>query len=652
LSEVTTPPKKKRAPRRKKVEAESVPPAPEIQVEEAPPNPEDVKIIHGVEVRRDPKTKKFILPKDKLIILYEQIWPINAPMWAVELGCYIRHKRKPTGFPRRHHFIEATKYIWPDTKSEKTVVWHPWMEDMLDACLENKYVALAGSASCGKSFFIAIWLIINWMADPTKNLSIATSTTIRDSKKRVWGCVQKLFPGVKRILGPMVKLVDSPTPAITVYENGVKLDKAGVFLIPAEAKKSEETTGKMRGMKAEISTFLGADELTELSPAVVSTAMSNLVNVTHPYGEFHMVAAANPHTYYDPFALVSKPKAGWDSITVEDTAWETEIGGVCLHFDALKNPNFLARENVWPIQRWEEVESAVERLSGKPEFWRDYRAFWCPETLENFVVSGAEIVSNKGDQKVVWGSTAKTKLAGFDPSFVNGGDRAVLRVASYGLSADGIITVSFDESHHLTEDPNDKLTPRNVQIAKKLAKIIRELGIQTMNLGVDATGGGTPFCDLLATIIGRNDFLRVQFGGKATQRPVSPLDETPSDQKYANRVTELWFYLSDLLRANQLRGIDDALAKEFTTRKYDTKRDAGSRVIVEPKAMMKARLGFSPDEADAACIALEVARERLGLSSETGSGKGGGAKLVTPFRDRVARIRKAGSLRFRLNYTA
>jgi len=607
--------------------------------------------LHGVKVRRG-ADGKLILPPGKLVEMYGRVWPVNAPMWAVELACYIQYPRNPTTLTPRDHFINATKQIWPDSGANKTVVWHPWMEDMLDACLEHKYVALAGSASCGKSFFIAIWLITNWMADPYNNLSIATSTTIRDSKKRVWGAVQKLYPGVRRIFGNIVKLVDSPTPAISVYKDGVKLDNAGVFLIPAEAKKSEETTGKMRGMKATISTFLGADELTELSPAVVTTALSNLVNVTHPLGKFHMVSAANPNTYYDPFAMVSKPVGGWGSINVDDTRWETEIGGVCLHFDALKNPNYLARENTWPIQRWEEVESAVERLSGRPEFWRDYRAFWCPETLESFVLSGAEIVANQGDKAPLWGSTPLVRMAGFDPAFVSGGDRAVLRIIDIGLSADGVKTVAFTASIHLSEDPGDKTTPRNVQIARKLAAVIRKEGVISANLAVDATGGGTPFCDLLATVLGRNDFLRVQFGGKATTRPVSPLDETPSDQRYANRVTELWFYFSDLLRAGQLRGVDDTLAKELTARKYDTKRDSGSRVIIESKQLMKSRVGYSPDEADAACIALEAARERGGLSSATGSGAGGAGQVVRPFRNQLKKLRQAVSNRYRLNYSA
>lgn len=549
--------------------------------------------------------------------------PFNAqlPVWAPELYIFSRYDQivaRGMGgglLPKHEHFINAARLFWPNSKScSAPFIWHPWAEDMLVACCYNKYVAFAGSASCGKSRFLAVWLLGNYISWPTETLCLATSTTIRDSKKRIWGAIQAHYAPVKAIM-PYAKMVDSPTPAIYHLQDGQRLDTAGVHLIPAEAKKTNEVTGKMRGMKANSPTgngrvFLAADELTELSPAVVTTALSNLVN--NP--TFHLAGAANPSTFYDAFALIAEPKTGWSSISVDDERWETKVGGVCLHFDALKNPNYIARENIWPVQEWEKVDEAVKTMSNKPEFWRDFRAFWCPEGVDNYVFTGQDIINSRSDQKAVW-EGPKKRVAGFDPSFTSGGDRGMLTIGWVGVTIDRILTVEFDKCFHLSEDPNDKSTGRSFQIAEQIQQKLEEFHVPIHHLGVDSTGGGSPFCDVLSNVLGSNDFLRVSFNGKASDLPVSSYDSTPSHQKYANRVTEIWFYGSELMRAGQLRGIPSELAQEMTTRTYDTRRDAGTRMFIEPKPLMKARLGYSPDLADSYFVMLQVARERLGFTS-------------------------------------
>lgn len=565
------------------------------------------------------------------------------PKWAIELYCYGRYpllKDKGTLLQRHEHFIRAAEIFWPNRKSsESQFIWHPWAEDMLHACCYNNRVAFAGSASSGKSAFMAVWLLANFMSHPKTTLGLATSTTIRDSKKRIWGAIQRYYTPVKGIM-PYAKLVDSPTPSIYYIENGARIDTAGIYLIPAEAKKSDEVTGKMRGMKAD-RVFLAADELTDLSPAVVTTALSNLSN--NP--TFHFCGAANPNTYYDAFALIAEPKAGWSSISVDDSEWKTKIGGTCIHFDALKNPNFLAKENLWPIQPWEKIRDALENFGNKPEFWRDFRAFWCPEGMENFIYSGPEIVNSKADQKAVW-LGVKKRVAGFDPSFVTGGDRGMLSLGWVGQTSDGIETIEFEKAIHLAEDPANKTEARAIQIANQIKEKLREYGIPAYNLGVDSTGGGMPFCDVLASVLGTNDFLRVNFGGKASQNPVSAYDPTPSDQKYCNRVTEIWFYGTELMRAGQLRGVTRELAVEMTSRKYETKRDQGTRLLAEPKTLMKARLGVSPDLADSVFIMLQVARERMGMQSVEGQTKSQRFGNQSSWKSKMSRlsIRPAHSL--------
>jgi hypothetical protein len=50
--------------------------------------------------------------------------------------------------------------------------------------------------SSGKSDFMAVWILLNWLAAPYHTLGLLTSTSIRDSKKRVWGAVARYWPAI------------------------------------------------------------------------------------------------------------------------------------------------------------------------------------------------------------------------------------------------------------------------------------------------------------------------------------------------------------------------------------------------------------------------------------------------------------------------
>jgi hypothetical protein len=78
-------------------------------------------------------------------------------------------------------------------------------------------------------------------------------------------------------------------------------------------------------------------------------------------------------------------------------------------------------------------------------------------------------------------------------------------------------------------------------------------------------------------------------------------------------VSELWFVGKELMRTKQIFGIDSELAQEMTARNYDMVKSGTLRMKIESKPEFKARFGRSPDLADAAFLALDCARQRLGL---------------------------------------
>ena len=131
-------------------------------------------------------------------------------------------------------------------------------------------------------------------------------------------------------------------------------------------------------------------------------------------------------------------------------------------------------------------------------------------------------------------------------------------------------------------------------------------------MAVDATGAGAPFCDVLSGEWA-SGFLRVSFGGMASDKRVSANSKSVGTELYVNRVSELWFVGKELMRTRQVFGVDTDLAQEITSRNYDMIKSGTLRVKIESKPEFKSRFGRSPDLADAAFLALDCARQRLGL---------------------------------------
>ena len=143
-------------------------------------------------------------------------------------------------------------------------------------------------------------------------------------------------------------------------------------------------------------------------------------------------------------------------------------------------------------------------------------------------------------------------------------------------------------------------------------------GIPSDHVGVDETGNGAGFCNILAEVWQRMDFHRCCFAGAATTRAVSDLDPTPANQKYANKVCELWHYAKELIRHNQLFNISDPkLISEMTSRRVSTNKSSTGYPVttIESKRDMTKRTKMSPDIADAMAILLDVIREKKGITT-------------------------------------
>lgn len=106
---------------------------------------------------------------------------------------------------------------------------------------------------------------------------------------------------------------------------------------------------------------------------------------------------------------------------------------------------------------------------------------------------------------------------------------------------------------------------------------------------VDATGGfGSGWIDQLR-LLGRTA-IGVQFAGKANKA-----------DKYANKRTEMAMDFADWIKRGGALIESDELLRSLTETTYSFKESDG-RMILEPKEMIKSKLGYSPDEMDASMM--------------------------------------------------
>jgi len=558
-----------------------------------PPDPTKRKRV--IEPRIDPKTKK--MDVGGLLI------PPTSLLTALLYG-FAHH---PRTIAKEYYFWRICDELWNhDDLPEPMMIRHPWAEQMVRAALKNKYLSIGGSASSGKSHTMAAWGIVNWLSQPRDTLILMTSTTLREARKRIWGSVISLLSVID---GAPIRVRDSIGNASYVDEKENLIERAGLSLIAAEKSKTREAVGKFIGIKQKRVILIG-DELAELSEAILNAGLTNLSK--NPF--FQMIGMSNPNSRFDAFGVWSEPKDGWDSVDIQVAdEWDTKWGGKYIRLDGERSPNILLGETKYP---WLPTAAKLEedRALLGPEsrgYMRMIRAIFFDSDETTGIYAESELTKCGAMGKVEW-EGKPTLVAGVDPAFTNGGDRTILSIAEVGYAQNGQYVCQFTDAIHLNDDATNKAVPRTYQIVNQIVDHCKRKGVSPENVAVDATGAGAPFCDVLAGEWSPS-FMRVTFGGRASDKRVSMNSQLTGEELYTNRVSELWFVGKELMRTRQIYGVNSDLAQEMCARNYDMIKTGSLKVKIESKPEFKARFGRSPDLADAAFLALDCARQRLGL---------------------------------------
>lgn len=511
---------------------------------------------------------------------------------AVALG----HDESKGGYREFIHLKNIADVLGPKLE------WNPWLEKQFESLNESRWVVWAGCAGAGKTYGATLFALLWWLCDPTNTSVILTSTTGKALRRRAWAELSALRRELQ--LQQTGNFIDSRM----MWQAQEGDDKHAIIGLAVEDGGSvNKAVDNIKGLHTKRQLVV-IDEATS-TPDAVFEACVNLCGYPE---DFRMLVIGNPFSRLDAMGRFAEPANGWESVCVDDERWETKVKldgrrGLVVRFDAERSPNVLAGRCIFPhLITMRKLEGLRKGLGdNSPRFWSEVRGFWPPDGLVRTIFTEGEIIRQRAAKDWIWEGTGINVAAGFDPSF-GGGDRAVLRFVKWGPVADGLIGVMLGEKVEITTDARGS-EPPNFQMAKKVRAECAARGVAHDRLGVDASGGGRVFCDILEREWG--PCLRIESGGRPSDRMVSHEDPRPAHEAYDRKVTELWYQARELLMSGQLRGLDPETAVEFCSRRYD---DEKRKVVLETKDDYKKRHGRSPDLADAACFALETAR-RLGL---------------------------------------
>lgn len=523
-------------------------------------------------------------------------------------------KNNPAWVDYETHFKAFVSSALDRPTCTRRFTWNPNAEKILHYSVQYNILAIGGAASSSKTETTSVIGMFKWLLSPHNTKVFCTTTTMDEGRQRIWGVIEAYWNELKKLFFDREDLMPgklvSSRAKIKAIIDGKPSDLYGINLLPGD-KSADENTTKV-GFKAEHIILIG-DEFAKLSHALFK-ALANLFS--NPGTQ--VLASANPEGFFDPFGTLATPRDGWASINDESDGWVCANGGYCIRLDGLKSPNVLAGREIWKGLLTIEGLLNIKKLHGEdsPDYWRQARGYFSPSGVKNCIFSDHEIIEHQGDAKgpFLW-IEPPSPLAFLDPAFTMGGDRCF---AAFGVCGKAKIPELGGKVLHLLEVTKTINLSKGfkkgedvpIQAARLYCEACDAEGVPVANRGTDSTGGGIPFQSLLSLKMG-NGFVSVSFAGEASERQTSKTDKRSGKDRFANRVSELWYIMKDFLRGGQLRGLTPDIITELCARLY---KNVGERVKVESKDDMKKRIQKSPDEADALAGLVEVARVRLGFS--------------------------------------
>lgn len=514
---------------------------------------------------------------------------------------------------RWEHMKNAVQILFPEeftvqkdgyTFNQRGYVWNKWMErrckSFMNGDKDRQFQTWWGASATGKSTDAGILALCAWLASPHDTTVIVCSTTSKMLEKRIWREVVKFYklrehelPGILRRSTTSI-LFDPDNPL------------SGIHGVAVQMGSQADALGNLIGMHNKY-VYLIVDEMQATREAAV-IAWDNLSSGLEEGG---FLGLGNPMSKLDPLGSKSIPIDGWDALSTELEEWKTPKG-YCLYFDGLKSPGVDDAEKYPFLLTKKQIdEMRVDPGEDSPRFWTMRRGFMPPDGIIWSVLNEQIISQYHVRDAVQWASRPVT-VVGIDPAYSAGGDKCILYPAKVGIANDGDYKIEFQHPVRIQLSAKEGESMLDT-LCENIANHLWSLDVDVNHVGMDTTGNQWMLADALEKTMGQTGIMRVKFSGSASDDPISMQDKRPGKDLYSNYVTELWGRFGLYVQNDMIRNLDEETCKQFCTRLLDFATSDTRKVTIESKTILRDRLGYSPDEADSAVVALEVVRKALDI---------------------------------------
>lgn len=556
---------------------------------------------------------------------FGKVWPQGTPHLDMHRWFYLN---SPDADTRYWHMRAGISLLWPEQMNNTRGFVHNTFGDRAFRawCRDQKRVQMTwiGAGGIGKSTIAAAALLWDWLCDPEDTATRVATNTKLCLRKRVWSEIERLFclhpEGTFASVhadGAIVPCVY--TPSTLEIRCGAKGYIQGISV---EGGTEQQAMDSIKGAHSKRARVI-CDELDTMPMGTIDA----LDNARKACESFIFVGTGNPTKRVgNPLGIMSEPATEhWEDVTVDAESWPTKWG-VCLFFDGRKSPGVLDPDKFGKFMLNQEQIDETARIHGihSSLYWSQCIGFFPPESLRNAIIDEPLLIQFDAMSSANWVDSFQTGLA-LDPAISVKGDRCVVR--PFGVGAINVFQsvdpdsgpvmkrrqaiVLFEPIHIKIELRPDRTATD--AIAEDLRLIAEKWGVSPRHIAIDCTGNQGAIADYIEAKLGRGVY-RIHYSGSAGQRPLDAVvnDRLRKNQRgFLNKRAEMYYAFRMYVRWGQIRGLDRNTASELTLTEWASQKPPFQ---VEDKEEVKKRIGQSPDDADAAVMAVDLARYRMDLA--------------------------------------
>lgn len=482
-------------------------------------------------------------------------------------------------------------------------------------------VAIMGAGSMGKSYSVAVWLLLDWLRDPEKTCIKVLSVTEEHAKRNVFAHIKNLHASA--II---------PLPGI-VQERSIQVgddDKQGIHLVRIPA--GDNGKGRLRGFHpvprgtnhpqfgtlTRIRVIL--DEAEEI-PQGVWEDVGNILGNKDGVEIIKVIAASNPKDINSKFGQICEPANGWETESIDfSERWISRLGWRVLRIDGAKCENVTQGKIVYPgLLTLEGYQNYLRLPSGAPEYFTMGRG-WFPTSGITASAFPMDLVPKVKGTFIFSGKT--TFCAAADLAF-EGDDKVSFAVGRVGMASGWTPlnkpSILFTQPKFVLQIEQIISLPkkRTLELSKDIRLNCHMLNISSKWLVVDRTGNGTGTHDALSSDDKEygmgSEVMGLHYGEAATETKILDDEKEKACDNYDGVITELFLAFRKWAEFDHVKIYPHILTPEIVHQLTDRRYKQGKlkKMRLESKRDYKDRNGNrSPDEIDSVTMLLHLVRIR------------------------------------------